>query len=148
MNGPWSSIWKLMIIQRLKQCYQKRSWRGYKKATQKILRCIKFQLPTGPPTPLLLLLNIVKLEDIFNLNVLTFVYKAINKYRQSSFITISPPDSSVHSFGTRQATRGDLFISFKRTTLYGLKTVKYIDSKLWNTLPLFIRVTGCHCFSL
>ena len=49
---------------------------------------------------------------------------------------------SVHRIGTRQSTRGDLFLSLKRTTLYGLQTVRYFGSKLWNTLPLFIRVAG------
>ena len=30
----------------------------------------------------------------------------------------------------------------KRTSLYGLKTVQYIASKLWNTLTLFIRIAS------
>ncbi len=51
------------------------------------------------------------------------------------------PNSSVHRIGTRQVSRGDLFQSFKNTTLYGLNTIKYFGSKLWNTLPLFIRVS-------
>ena len=38
----------------------------------------------------------------------------------------------------RQPDRGDLFKSFKNTTMYGLQTVQYFGSKLWNTLPLFI----------
>ena len=50
--------------------------------------------------------------------------------------------SSVHRIGTRQATRGDLFKSIKNTTLYGLQTIQYFGSKLWNTLPLFIRVAS------
>ena len=66
----------------------------------------------------------------------------MNKISSVYFHNYFTPDSSVHSFGTRQATRGDLFISFKRTTLYGLKTVKYFGSKLWNTLPLLIPVAG------
>ena len=39
-------------------------------------------------------------------------------------------------------SRGDLFKSFKNTTLYGLQTIQYFGSKLWNTLPLFIRVAS------
>ena len=107
---------------------------------KKILRCIKFQLPTTPSAPLFHSLKIVKLEDILHLNILTFVYKATNKLSSVYFHDYFTPDSSVHRFETRQATRGDLFISLKRTTLYGLKTVKYFGSKLWNTPPLFIRV--------
>ena len=33
------------------------------------------------------------------------------------------PNSSVHRIGTRQSTRGDLFLSLKGTTHYGLQTV-------------------------
>ena len=109
---------------------------------KKILRCIKFQQPTAPSAPLFHSLMIVKLEDMLHLNVLTFVYKAINKLSPVYFHNYFTPDSSVHRFGTRQATRGDLYISLKRTTLYGLKTVQYFGSKLWNTLPLFIRVAS------
>ena len=47
-----------------------------------------------------------------------------------------------HSFGTRQATRCDLLILLKRTPLYGLKTMQYFGSKLWHTLPFFIRIAS------
>ena len=70
------------------------------------------------------------------------VYKAINKLSPVYFHNYFTLDSSVHRFETRQATRGDLYISLKRTTLDGLKTVQYFGSKLWNTLPLFIRVAA------
>ena len=68
------------------------------------------------------------LEDLLYLNLLIIVYKAINKISPIYFHEFFTPNSSVHRFGTRQATRGDLFISLKRTTLYGLK--------LYNTLTL------------
>ena len=53
------------------------------------------------------------------------------------------PSSSIRRFrfGTRHATRGDLFNALKNTTLYRLQTVQYFGSKLWNNLPIFIRVT-------
>ena len=28
------------------------------------------------------------------------------------------------------------------TTLYGLKTIQYFGAKLWNTIPLYIRVAS------
>ena len=107
---------------------------------KKILRCIKFQLPTAPSAPLFHSFKIAKLEDMLHLNILTFVYKAINKLTPVYFHNYFTLDSSVHRFETSQASRGDLFISLKRTTLHGLKTVHYFGSRLWNTLPLFIRV--------
>ena len=110
---------------------------------QKIIpRCINFQLPTVPSTPFFHSLKILKLEDVFHLDLLIFVYKAIHNISPIYFHDYFTPDSSVHRFGTRQAVRADLFISLKRTTLYGLKTIHYFGSKLWNTLPLFIRVAG------
>ena len=63
----------------------------------------------------------------------------MNKLSPTCFHNYFTPNSSVHRFGTRQATRGDLFKSFKNTAVYGLQTIQYFGSKLWNTLPLFIR---------
>ena len=71
-----------------------------------------------------------------------FLYKALNKVSPTCFHNFSTPNSSVHKIGTHQATRGELFKSFKNTTLYGLKTIKYFGSKLWNTIPLFICVSS------
>ena len=73
---------------------------------------------------------------------INFAYKAIHKLSPVCFHNYFTPKSSVHRIGTRHSTRNDLFLSPKRTTLYGLQTVQYFGSKLWNTLPLFIRVAG------
>ncbi|MCP4484330.1 MAG: reverse transcriptase family protein [Flavobacteriaceae bacterium] len=109
---------------------------------KKILRCISFQNFIAPSAPIFHSLKILKLEDMIHSNVLNFAYKAMNKLSPTCFHNFFTPNSSVHRFGTRQVTRGDLFKSLKNTTLYGLKTIQYFGSKLWNTLPLFIRVSG------
>ena len=109
---------------------------------KKILRCINFQPLSAPSALIFLSLKILKVEDLLHLNILTFVYKSINKLSPSCFHNYFTPNSSVHRFGTRQATRGDLFKSFKNTTVYGLQTIQVFGSKLWNTLPLFIRVAS------
>ena len=109
---------------------------------KKILRCISFQNFIAPSAPIFHSLKILKLEDMIHSNILTFAYKAMNKLSPTCFHNFFTPNSSVHRFGTRQVTRGDLFKSLKNTTLYGLKTIQYFGSKLWNTLPLFIRVSG------
>ena len=67
---------------------------------KKILRCINFQLPTVPSTPLFHQLKILKLEDVFHLKLLIFVYKAIHKISTIYFHDYFTPDSSVHRFGT------------------------------------------------
>ncbi len=74
--------------------------------------------------------------------IINFVLKAINRLSPAYFHNYFTPSSSVHRFGTRQATRGDLLNTLKNTTLYRLQTAQYFGSKLWNTLPIFIRVTA------
>ena len=109
---------------------------------KKILRCIKFQASIAPSTSLFHSLKIVKLEDMLHLSILSFVYIAINKILPACFHEYFTPDSSIHWFETHQAARGYLFILLKRTSLYAHKTVQYFGSKLWNTLPLFIRIAS------
>ena len=109
---------------------------------KRVLRCIKFEAFTAPSAPIFQTLKILKLEDTLHLNILTFVYKAINRLSPSCFRNYFQPNSTIHKIGTRQATRGDLFKSLKNTTLYGLQTIQYFGSKLWNTLPLFIRAAS------
>ena len=46
---------------------------------RKSLDAYIFELPTVPSTPLFHSVRILKLEDLFHLNLLKFVYKAINK---------------------------------------------------------------------
>ena len=52
---------------------------------KKIFRCINVQLPTAPSTPLFHSLKILKLENVFHLNLLIFVYKSINKFSPNYF---------------------------------------------------------------
>ena len=109
---------------------------------KKVLRSIKFEPFFSPSTPIFHSLKALKIMDILHLNILIFVYKSVNKLAPSCFHDYFQLNSSVHRIGTRQATRGDLFKSIKNTTLYGLQTIQYFGSKLWNTLPLFIRVAS------
>ena len=110
------------------------------KLQKKVLRCIKFQPFSAPSAPIFQSLKILKLEDTLHLNILIFVYKAINKLSPSHFHNYFQPNTTVHKVGTRQATRGDLFKYLKNTAMCGLQTIQYFDSKPWNTFPLFIRV--------
>ena len=83
-----------------------------------------------------------KKAHILYLKILTFVYKSANKLSLSCFHDYFTLTSSVHRTGTRQATRGYIFMSTINTTSYGLKTIQYFGAKLWNTIPLYIRVAS------
>ena len=73
---------------------------------KKVLRCIKFEPFSAPSAPTSRSLKILKLEDTLHLNILTFVYKAINKLSPSYFHNFFQLSTTVHKIGTRHATRG------------------------------------------
>ena len=107
---------------------------------KKVLRCIACQPFTAPTTPLFHSLKLVKLQHILQFNMLTFVYKVMNRLSPACFFSYFIPNSSIHLFETRQSTRGDLFLSFKRPKSYGQRTVQHFGSKLWNALPFSICI--------
>ena len=46
---------------------------------------------------------------------------------------------NVQNHGTRQSTKGNLYLKQIHTTQYGIRSVKYTGSILWNDLPVSIR---------
>ena len=46
---------------------------------------------------------------------------------------------NVHKYGTRRSTKGNLYLKQIHTTRYGIRSVKYTGSILWNDLPVSIR---------
>ena len=84
---------------------------------KKVLRSSKFEPFFSPSTPIFKSLKALKIMDILHLNILTFVYKSVNRLSPSFFHDYFQLNSSVHRIGTHQATRGDLFKSMKNTTM-------------------------------
>ena len=46
--------------------------------------------------------------------------------------------SNVYQYGTRQASKGDIFLSQKNTLKYGIRSVQYYGAKCWNDIPDYI----------
>ena len=46
--------------------------------------------------------------------------------------------SSVHLYSTRQSSFGNLYVTSVNTTQYGLRSLKFTSSQLWNSLPTSI----------
>ena len=89
----------------------------------------EIQQSTKPSVPLFYSLSILKLEDVIHLNILSFIYQAIdNTLGPGSFHNYFTPYCYVRRHGTRQATRGDGFISLKRASPYRLKIVQHFGS--------------------
>ena len=109
------------------------------KLQKKAVRAISFQPRMSPSAPIFTDLKLLRLSEIFELRLLTFVFDSINRISPSCFHNFFLFNSSVHQYSTRQASQGNLFMSRKNSVLYGLKSIKYLGAKLWNTLPIEIR---------
>ena len=106
---------------------------------KKVLKIITFNNVIASSAPLFDALQILKLNDIFKLQVTSFVYECLNNlvriYFREYFVSIH----SVHNIGTRQSKKGDLFALCCNTTQYGLRSIHYLGVHIWNSLPNEIR---------
>ena len=102
--------------------------------------------PLYPSTPLFKKLEILKIKDIFLLQISKFIHKCVNSNIIDNFNQWFTLNKDVHFHRTRanfrissQETTNNLFIPFGRTTNYGLKKVKVNGPKIWNSLPINLR---------
>ncbi len=95
------------------------------------------KIQKAPFAPIFHSLKILKIEDILHHNVLTLVYKVINKLSASYFHNSFQLNTFIHEVGTCQATTDVILKPLKNTKQ--ASTIKYFGFKLWTTLPLFIH---------
>ena len=106
---------------------------------KKVVRAIAFKSFTSPSTPIFSDLKILKLYDLFELKLLTFVYESVNMISPVFFHNFFETLSSVHRYDTRQASKGDIFMTQENTLQYGLRSVRYAGAKCWNNIPYVIK---------
>ena len=105
------------------------------KLQKKAVRAISFQPRMSPSLPIFKDLKLLTLSELFELRLLTFVFDSVNKTSPSCFHDFS----CVHRCSTRQASQGDLYLFRRNSLQYGLKSIRYLGAKLWNTLPIELR---------
>ena len=106
---------------------------------KKAVRAISFQSRMSPSLPIFNDLKLLRLSDIFELRLLTFVFESVNKTSPDCYHNFFLFNSSVHQYSTRQASHGDLYLTQKNSHQYGLKSLRYLGAKLWNTLSVELR---------
>ena len=106
---------------------------------KKAIRAIAFKSFTSPSTPIFSDLKILKLYDLFDFKLLTFVYESVNKISPSFFHNFFETLTTVHHYNTRQALKGDIFMTRENTLQYGLRCVRCAGAKSWNSIPDVIR---------
>ena len=84
-------------------------------------------------------LQILKLSNLFKLQVTSFVYECLNSLAPIYFREYFTSIQSIHSIGTRQSKKGDLYALRCNTTQYGLRSIHFSGVRIWNSLPVEIR---------
>ena len=62
------------------------------------------------------------------------MYESVNKISPSFFHDFFETLTTVHHYDTRQASRGDIFMTRKNTLQYGLRSVRFAGAKSWNSI--------------
>ena len=106
---------------------------------KEIVRIMTFNKVTEHSNPIFARLEFLKIEDIRQLQLLSFVYDCLNKTAPVYFHDYFVSCSQLHHFNTRLASRGDLFLERKNTFQYGARSIEYSGARLWNMLPVSIR---------
>ena len=106
---------------------------------KRVLQAMSFEDYAAPSTPIFHYLKILKLHDLFQLKLLIIVHQCVNKISPPTFHTFFDSLSNVHQYGTRQATKGDIFLIQKNTLQYGLRSVRYYGAKCRNNIPDYMR---------
>ena len=101
------------------------------------LRSDDFSLPSS--RPLFIELKFLTIKNIFTLRISEFVYKCVNKIHPSNFQSWFQHVNEVHNFNTRSSSKNNLYIPQRNTSHYGLKSIKFHGSKIWNQLSVSIR---------
>ena len=109
------------------------------KLQKKAVRAISHQPFRSPSLLIFKKLKLIRFQDIFQLRLLTFVYKSINKKNPSCFHDYFSINANIHQHSIRQSNRSNLCLTHRNSFRYGLKSFRYKGAKLWNGLPVEIR---------
>ena len=106
---------------------------------KRVVRAISFAHFTAPSSPIFSDLKILKLHDLFQLKLLSFVYDCVNKISPSCFHSFFDLVESVLRYGTWQVTKNDIFLTQKNTLQYGIRSVHFYETKCWNDIPVGMK---------
>ena len=105
-----------------------------------IPQCSRLEIVNVPHNQLFYNLKVLKIYDVFKLQLGSIVYKTINKIGPSQHFLNFNLASNVHSYNTRFSLQGNLYRASARTNRYGLKRVENEGAKLWNEIEINIRM--------
>ena len=109
--------------------------------------------PLHPTHPLYYKLEILKVQDVFKLQVSKFIINCLQLNTPTIFHNWFRVNYTVHNYNTRptyfdianETNSNNLFILNARTTHYGLKLLKVSGPKIWKLIPNQVRSTRSVC---
>ena len=104
-------------------------------------------MPLHPANPLFYEMEILKIYDVFNLQLAKFIFNCMHLITPPIFYNWFKLNNTIHNYNTRSTffdidhdhISNNLFMINARTTHYGLKLLKDSGPKLWNSVPNKIR---------
>ena len=108
---------------------------------KKIVKVMTFNKETASSTPIFSNLEFLNMDDICQLQLLSFVYDCQNKLAPAYFQNFFVQCVQIHSYSTRLASRGDLFLEKGKIhfNINGIRSIEYNGARLWNMVPVHIR---------
>ena len=106
---------------------------------KRVVRAISFAHFTAPYSPIFSALKILRLHELFQLKLLSFVYRCVNRISPSCFHSFFDLVESVHRYGTRQVTKNDIYLTQKNTLQYGIRSVRFYGAKCRNDIPVGLK---------
>ena len=115
---------------------------------KKAVRAIAFKSFSSPTIPIFSELKILKLYDLFELKLLSFLYESVNMISPVFFHSFFETLTVVHQYDMRQASKGDILMTQENTLQYCLRSVRFAGAKFWNNTPRVVKqsttVTNFH----
>ena len=91
---------------------------------KKAVKAMTFSDIITPSLPLFNKLHFLRLSDISNLQLASFVFECVNGLSPQFFENYFTSIASKHGIGTRQSTRGNLFLERQHTIQYVIRSVQ------------------------
>ena len=109
---------------------------------KKALRIMNFAPSNAHTTPFLKNCNILKFADIINVEICIFINNCFNKDSFSIFNENFKLVSTRHSYNTRSARNGPLFVPSYNTVRSGRKSIIHSTTLTWNYLQDKLKVVS------
>ena len=111
---------------------------------KRVVRAATFAKFDEHSSPLFRALGILKLVDLIYVQNLLFMHDFNNHALPRVFDEFFIPTNRIHQYNTRQASKSTFYMPSVRTN-YDKFNIRYVGSKIWNTLNENVKTMNKKC---